>query len=602
MKIKLKNFIKDKIKNNIYLFTVLSMFLKIFIFLALVSTLNATSVNVTRVFLSVPPIFLYLSFIVIFLSFGLLFKNKNKTVFYILNILYTLYLLISIWYFRKYGNFISANNLLHPTEVNRLYLGILAYIRPIDLLFIVDLFIIPIRKFNNISLLENKKNGLILFFMSIFISSTILFSYHYIFDVLGNGKPRRVFDITWNPNLTMCDLSPLGYLFYDSYYYLIEAKNIELSQEDKNSIETFYDNKEDLPNNAYFGKFQGKNLIIIQVESLENFVINQKINNQEITPNINKLLNNSIYFPNYYDQVNGGTSSDCYLLTNTSLYPIQEGSTFFNYPNTTYNSLPLILKNYGYTSEAMHADKGGDWNFVNVFHNMGYDSILDQHSFIQDEIIYLGLSDGSFLSQSADNIANLEKPFYSYSITLTSHGPFNIDDAYRELEIPKSIDKTHLGGYFQSINYTDKQIGLYMDKLDKTGLLDDSIVVIYGDHEGVHKYYSKELSSIEPHEDWWMENNKKIPLIIYSKDMQGEEITTIGGQVDLLPTLCYILGIDDDYYKNSAMGRNLLNTNENFAILNNGTYIGDADSEEEITKKQNSLKLADKIIKSDYFK
>ena len=94
--------------------------------------------------------------------------------------------------------------------------------------------------------------------------------------------------------------------------------------QDKADInELFEVKKENLPNNEYFARSKGKNLIYIQVESLENFVIGQKINGKEITPNLNKLVQSSLYFPNTFEQVNEGTSSDADLMVNTSMLPLR---------------------------------------------------------------------------------------------------------------------------------------------------------------------------------------------------------------------------------------------------------------------------------------
>ena len=116
----------------------------------------------------------------------------------------------------------------------------------------------------------------------------------------------------------------------------------------------------------------------------------------------------------------------------------------------------------------------------------------------------MGLSDGAFLGQLAPITLQQKNPFYLFMVTQTTHTPYALPNKYRELTIPESINKTKLGGYFQSLKYTDKQIGIYLSNLDKEGLLDNTVVVIFGDHEGMHKFYPTEIAGVKPSESWWL--------------------------------------------------------------------------------------------------
>ena len=198
---------------------------------------------------------------------------------------------------------------------------------------------------------------------------------------------------------------------------------------------------------------------------------------------------------------------------------------------------------------------------------LGVDKIWSIQDFNNDEDIGYGLSDKSILTQFADKIANLKQPFFAQVYTLTSHGPFNLDKNDRELNLPSDIDASYLGGYFQSLHYTDKQIKLFFDLLKEKNLLDNTIVVIYGDHTGVHKYYNDSIECLDYEGNWWKNYDRKIPLFIYSSDITPQIISVSGGQVDLLPTICYLLGINDDSYRNTSMGRILVNTSVDNTVL-----------------------------------
>ncbi|PTR80198.1 sulfatase, partial [Bacillus anthracis] len=196
----------------------------------------------------------------------------------------------------------------------------------------------------------------------------------YIIDIKGTIPGQSFLRLSWAPFQTFSDMSPLGYHGFDLKYFV--GRNKELSDSDINDVQSWINNnKEDIPDNEYFGMIKGKNLIAIQVESLENFVINKKVYGQEITPTLNKLLSGSLYFDNIYEQNNSGTSSDCDLMVNTSIFPIRATSTFPTYPWTKYNSLQNILNNEGYTTISTHAELPGSWNWAEPHKSFGADKL-----------------------------------------------------------------------------------------------------------------------------------------------------------------------------------------------------------------------------------
>jgi lipoteichoic acid synthase len=424
-------------------------------------------------------------------------------------------------------------------------------------------------------------------------------------DVLHISELGRaeLFRVCWAPNQTISNLSPIGYHIYDIYNFTQDCKPLELTAKDKKDINSWFESKkENIPDNEYKGMFKGKNLIIIQVESLENFVIGQKINGQEITPNLNKLLGNSLYFPDYYEQVYNGTSSDADLMTNTSIYPVRRGSTFFRYPGNKYNSLPKLMQGIGYSTLAVHPDNASYWNWMPALKSIGFQRCIDASYFDQSETIGMGISDGSYLRQVEPLAEKQKQPFYMFLVTLTSHAPFNLPQQYRELKLDPALDKTKLGGYFQSMHYTDKQLGIFIDKLQKSGVLNNTAIALYGDHCGIHKFYQQEVNQIQPSQSWWLDNHHHIPLIIYQKNLKGKTVSTIGGEIDLMPTISYLMGIDESKYADTTMGRNLLKTNKNFAVLADGKYVGTAASSKEKNSSIQGLEIANKIIESNYFK
>ena len=170
------------------------------------------------------------------------------------------------------------------------------------------------------------------------------------------------------------------------------------------------------------------------------------------------------------------------------------------------------------------------------------------------------------------------------------------------LNLPKELDDNMLGGYFQSVRYADEAIKLFIEELEKNGQLDNTVLMIYGDHGGVHKFYEEEIKDAPLNENWWQENDKKIPFIIYNKDLKATTISKAGGQVDFLPTISYLLGVERSKFDNTSMGRVLVNTNRNATILNNGDIMGTPKDENEENHLKDVFKIADDIIKGNYFK
>ena len=410
---------------------------------------------------------------------------------------------------------------------------------------------------------------------------------------------QKDWQASYNPATKVLHRSPIGNKLYEAYL-TFQKVNKEVDNKEISKIDNWLKwNNEGLPDNEYKGIAKEKNVVFLQIEALEDFVINRKVYGQEITPNLNKYVNKEgLYFSNIYEQNNGGNSIDADMMVNTGLLTLGDEITFLSYPEVRYNSLSRILRNYGYTSVSTHAEKLGDWNWGQAHKSaLGFDDIWEVKDYSIDEYVGFGLSDKSFYTQYAEKLSKLEEPFYSVISTLSSHGPFDIDEEYRELDLPKELDSNKLGGYFQSIYYADKQIGMFIELIKKYNLMDSTIVVIYGDHGGIHKYYMEDVEATKMEGDWWQEYESQIPLIIIGDKIPNKTIETIGGHIDILPTVSYLLDADTN---NTTMGRNLLNTKRNSTVIKGGTIIGNP-TEEELEKLSEGYEIAEYIIKNNYF-
>jgi len=395
----------------------------------------------------------------------------------------------------------------------------------------------------------------------------------------------------------------------------------DLSPKEKESVIKFFQARQS-PGNKYRGIAEGKNLIVVQVEAMQQFVINRKIDGREITPNLNKLIKESLYFDSFYFQVAGGNTSDAEFLCNNSLYPAKEGAVYVRFPENTYYSLPKALKEKGYKTYALHAFSAEFWNRTEMYKAVGFDEFINGDDYVMDD--FMGwegnaLSDESFFRQSLDKI-DTEKPFYSFFITLSSHHPFNAFEDY-DFDVGE-YEGSYLGNYLKAAHYADYALGKFIQDLKDRGLYDNSLLVVYGDHSAVPKHMAYELMSFVQTDYSELEWTKlqKVPLIIhYNGFMNGEVINTTGGEIDIFPTIANLMGVDAPY----ALGKDLINTEKGYVILRNGSIITDEyvylnNSREmydiktgksldknkyrnEIISMLNELNISDLIIEKDFF-
>lgn len=552
----------------------------------------------------VPSYAVYLAFIIIVLSPAFLLKGRNRAWFLIgINLVWSFIFLFDLWHYRAFATFLSLHAISQAANLENLGSSIWSMSRGEDSKLFWD---IPVLMAATVFVYRRShqiNRNKLLYVLLTGLAAVYLGYAHYIFDVSEErGQKQWLFSMCWAPSQTVTGLSPLGYHLFDGYNYIADCRPLELTTQEKNDITAWYREKNEvLPGNEYKGLFKGQNLILIQVESLETFYLKHTLNGREITPVLNRLLENSLYFSNFYEQVSNGTTADAEFMANNSIYPLRRGTEYFRYPNNTYNSLPKLFRKEGYSTLAVHPDNKAYWNWQYNMESTGYELCLDSTNFQLDEQIGLGLSDGSFFRQTAPLIAERKWPFLVFMITLTNHSTYELPDKYKELTVDAKFSGTMLGKSFHTVHYTDTQLGQFWDRLEKAGILDNTVVVIYGDHTGVHKLYPEEVKGITPAEDWWLDNEHRVPFIIYHKNLQGQEIPTIGGHIDILPTVAYLMGIDEQEYTTTAMGRNLLNTTKNFAVLSDGQFIGQATTERDKEQAVSGWEIADKIIRSSYF-
>lgn len=324
---------------------------------------------------------------------------------------------------------------------------------------------------------------------------------------------------------------------------------------------------------------EGRNVIVIQVEALQDFVLNMRYNGQELTPNLNRLLKqDTIYFNRYYQQIGKGGTSDAEFVTQNSLYPSMDIYAYKKYVKNDFLGLPRILKEKGYSTMAFHAYKPEFWNRNVIYPVLGFDRYISKPDFAHDEVIGWGVSDKSFFRQSSKYLLNTQQPFYAFLITLSSHHPYALPKEYKKIKLEPEHYSTLFGRYLQVINYTDEAIGVFIEDLKKKNLYNNTIIAIYGDHRAIdcNVPLDKRLVTDLLGYNFDYEESLNVPLIIHIPGSNLSEVnTTVGGHIDFLPTMLNLLGIEEKRTK--FFGQDLCNPGDSFVasqtVMLKGSFI-----------------------------
>lgn len=342
------------------------------------------------------------------------------------------------------------------------------------------------------------------------------------------------------------------------------------------------------PVNEYWAAARDRNVIILQVEALQNFVIGAQYNGQELTPFLNRLVaEDSLYFDRYYYQIGGGNTADAELAVNNSLFAPENTAAYVQYADNDYHGLPWLLKDNGYSgAHVFHNYKGDFWNRRYAYTAQGFDSFTALEDFEEIDLFPMGISDKELFRQSMAHLKTYEEPFYAFYITVSSHHPYAIPLKDREIQLYTTDEETLFGLYMQAVNYVDRAIESFVEELKEAGLYDNTILVIYGDHYALTNTNTQIASQVKGvlGRDYTIFDTFNVPCIIH---IPGSGITktvhTAGGHLDLLPTLLHLLGIEKTV--NVMFGQNLLTAEHGFVCEQTHVSVGSFISDEVFFQK-----------------
>ncbi|MFE6167524.1 LTA synthase family protein [Viridibacillus arvi] len=329
-----------------------------------------------------------------------------------------------------------------------------------------------------------------------------------------------------------------------------------------------------------FGVAKDRNVIVISLESTQDFVINNEMNGQEITPFLNSLTKDkdTFYFDNFYHQTGLGKTSDAEFIVENSLFGTGRGAVFFTNSGNTYNSMAERLNGEGYYTSVLHSNNKSFWNRDMMYHAFDIKKFYDIDSFdVNDEnSVNWGLKDIPFMEQSVDIMKTMPQPFYTRMLSLTNHYPFTSDEEDQFIEPYTSGDGT-VNRYFQTVRYTDEAIKKLFADLKEKGLYDNSIIVMYGDHYGISENHNKAMEQYLGKEITPFETAKlqQVPFFVHIPNSGvGKVMHEVSGQMDIRPTLLHLLGVDTS--NDLQLGADLFSKDhEDFVTFRDGRFVTD---------------------------
>lgn len=493
----------------------------------------------------------------------------------------TALLFANIIYYRQFTDFLTIKTMTNAGKVSQgLGKSTVALLHPSDIIIWIDLVIIITLLIIHKIKIDQKSYGLS---MSLAITSigALLTTLNIL---LAETSRPRLLRNTFDRSYVV---KYLGVDTFTAYDGIKSAQNGQVTRNanasDLNNILNFTKQNYAAPSSSYFGIEKNRNVIVIHLESFQQFLINLKVNGKEVTPFLNSLYKNkhTISFSNFYHQVGLGRTSDAENMLETGTYGISDGSLFTSLGSeNTFQAAPQILRQDGYTSAVFHGNVGTFWNRNDVYKNMGYNYFFDKNYYStqpKDASGY-GLKDKLFFAESIKYLEQMQQPFYTKFITVTNHIPFNLDkeDQDPNFKTTNTTDQT-INNYFVTAHYLDEAIHEFFNYLKSSGLYKNTMVVIYGDHYGLSNSENETLAPIigESSDTWNTYNNvqmQRVPFMIHANNLKGQINHEVGGEIDVLPTLLHLLGVNTKDYV--QFGNDLLSPHrQDWVVFRNGTIV-----------------------------
>lgn len=480
--------------------------------------------------------------------------------------------------------YIFSNSVLSIAQISNLQYGeeiastLPMVIQIKQILYFLDIFIIIVLLLKKTLKIEKKKENT----KNQIIAKALMGSIGIaIFAFIGVAYIKMGTELSYNKDLQIRKSTIYGYHISDITNNITmkkrtKYKDYETMEKDYKELKQNYEKQYGEEVYELAGVLENKNVIIVQLEAMQEFVINKEINGKEITPNLNQFLSENITFTNMHMQ-SYSTTADSEHSTITSIYPMENGMSFSRYYTNTYDDIFKIFNQKGYHTSFMHGNYPYFWNRGNVYSRFNLNELVLKEQFEDiSENINGDLSDELLYRQAVQKWKQYDKPFFSYIVAASSHTPYTLEGLQDRKKININVGKykdTYFGNYLEAMNYADYSFGILIQELKDVGLYEDTAILVFGDHNGLNMY-NEELIDFLSYIDKDITdvdlklNYTRVACGFKVPKMESIKIDKPVNKLDIKPTLAYLCNLDDKF----SLGTNMFKSKD-FVCLNNERII-----------------------------
>ena len=401
-----------------------------------------------------------------------------------------------------------------------------------------------------------------------------------------NSDPAFLYEDFTDSRACLTMLGIYQYTFRDLQLLLPQGGS--LSDEERQEIEDYAASRPH-EENAMSGLLEGKNLILIQLEAIDTWML-------DYMPALQAVKDESIVFANHYSPayITAGTFNTEFIV-NSGLLPAAAGTSVSVYTRNAFpSSLAHLFRDKGYTANSFHGSPGEVYNRQAIHEHLGYEKYW---SGIDMGMEYYTM-DSQMISAFGDMTAG--DPFFSFVITYSGHGPYSETDAIylAHAEEAKAVAKYSDQNYICAVAHameTDAFIAELMEALEESGRSEDTVVAFYADHYNYYMMNDALIQQIKGVDD--LNLLQHTDFFIWNGGQDAMTVEKVTSSLDVLPTLANLFGLDADY--GLMAGDDAFSDGGGYVFFSDGTwYGGQGDLTAEIQQRR---RLNGLILSGDYW-
>ena len=622
------NLIKSFVLNNKYL-----LFVSLpFILMEFFTFLFAIKINFVNYKIYAPILFT-LCYIILFVGLTMSFKGFiSKIIYLTFNFIFLIMFLVNNVYFSMTDTFFDFNLLESAGEGAPYMLDALKNCNVFVYIAFIVIIISLVYGFKSIPRI--KKTNFKLVGITLIVFVVLHFITPYTLGKVSNDltwstwrNARKIY-ISFNDNNKSIKITGLYEYTIRNFYMTFLKPNEKITEEDVEFLDGAFSLGSEHKNN-YTGQLKDKNLIIVQLEGMDSWLINK-----HDTPTLYSMMNNSINFTKHYSYYNGGGSTfNSEFAINTGLItPLSYNKNAYSFNRNTFPyTLSKLFKNEGYVVNAFHMNTGEYYSRTTNYLNWGYDNYYG----LKDMADYSGntyMLDRELILNEQFNelLFPNDTKFVDYLITYSGHLPFtnkkgvckmlyNMDNEELKTENPdlefEFVQMTEEECIRRQAQETDYMMQLLIENLEEKELLDNTVIVAVTDH---YLYTISDQTILDRYKNTSNNLINNTPLFIWGKGIKKTNVNKVTSQLNVLPTILNLFGIQ--YNINNYIGEDALDKNYNgivffsdYSWYDGNVYVENGEvtnnkkiSSEKLEEKNNYIKYITKkndlVLRYNYFK